>query len=131
MQDFEQIIISFNGSEYVSSAKLQDKCFIINIDLERMEQLTWKQLEITPPEVEKKKNGTLRVHMPKNRAEIVIIQWFGNLAYVIFRAFYRYNKDRHPETVKVKGPEPLAESFMISFMEKIKKDSVNWKRYTV
>jgi len=107
--DFENIMLKFDPSEHLSFATLSGKVFTVNIDLDRLEQVT-------------KKEGSIPV---------AIFRYFGNLAFIVTRAFYKYNADKHPEIVKDTSPEKVVNTFMVSVGEKWRRNGLRWKDYTV
>lgn len=113
LNDFEEIVLKFEEAEYVSYATVQGKRFVLNIDLTKLEHLTAKQFTQKPT------------------VNLIVFQYFGNLAWIITRAFHKYNKTKHPEAVKGKEPEALANSFMTSIAEKIRKSNNRWKEYVI
>lgn len=114
MTDFEDIVLRFDPSDHVCMAyATEGGAFSINIDLAKMEQVTRDQFKETP-ELQK-----------------LVIQYFGNLAFAIVRAFYRYNKDRHPEVTKDKEPEKVTIQFMTALRENAQKKLKQTRQYIV
>ena len=113
--DFEDIILKFDSSEYLSFAGLRDKVFILNIDLNRLEQLMKQHYE------QKKE---------KVAANTVILGYFANLALIVTRAFHKYNVDKHPEAVK-DTPEQIAYTFMDSVLKNMRRVNNKWQEYTI
>lgn len=111
--DFDKIILKFDQAEYVSYATMEGKKFTLNIDLAKLEHMTIKQL------------------VEESTLNTIIFQYFGNLAWIITRAFHKYNKNKHPEVVKGYEPETLTNTFMTNIAEKIRKNNNCWTEYIV
>ena len=109
IEDFENILLRFEPSEHMIIASVnEDRSFTINIDLDKMQNVTLEQLQ--------------HRYGKEPKMTMIIFQFFGNMAYGIINAFYKYNTDKHPEKVKDKNSQAMTANFMSIIYAKAQKD---------
>lgn len=106
--DFDHVTLRFDTAKYAATARLEDRRFHINIDLNQIHDFTIKQLK-TSPEKEIKPNE-------------FAFQFVGNVTYNIVQAFFRYNKQNHPDYVEGKTSEDITNEFLRAMAEQTRKD---------